>query len=487
MANNSIRSISFVALVALVLPGGTTYGSNVLLVNVHGANYDGDGLSIHTTLNNAGASADWVNLSSNGQVAAILAGPKDYDQIWVFDLSHYTDNYPTDYAAIAAWHNDRPDNEIICDGRMISSYWSGRWATEGQKLTENYYENMDDRGGGLLLGTDHSAYHSGINQINAAIGLNPFHGDFYLTNIPVDTASPLMTVPNDMGTHLFDDSSPGETPYGLQPSGDILYTVAWHSGDHDNPGISSTIEGVIGLHVDITAPANNSEFWDSVPIDLAAEATGGTEPYAYEWSHGGGPLGAGANLQIPAGSLPLGQSTITVVATDDGIPQRIDDDSIQITIVPQPATTIIAPEEDLKNGDPLEMARVMAYGDAQIGGLYGIYLRGNGVGGEPNYLWSISGGPESLPWTPLATVTDTDLDGALNEYFLPFADLAAAGAMDRDATSPYTLRLQPLGSGGLPIVGSDDSEILLLVPEPAMLILLTAGFPLMLRRRRSRG
>jgi hypothetical protein len=485
-----MKSVSLYPIVLLVFLGmlfgpmaGMAVGSNVLMINVHGPNYDADGLSIYNTLVAAGATADYVNLSASGQVVTAL-GAKEYDQVWVFDLSNWTDNYATDYAAIAAWHNARPDNEIICDGRMISSYWSGRWATEGQKLTENYYENMDDRGGGLMLGTDHDAYHSGINQINAGIGLNPFVGNFSLATIPVDTASPLMTVPNDMGTHLFDDSSPGQTPYGLQPSGDILYTVAWHSNNHDTPGISSTIEGVIGMHVDITAPANNSEFWDSVPIDLSAVATGGTDPVAYAWTSGVDPLGTGANLQIPAGTLPLGQSTIRVVATDDGTPQRIDDDTIQINIVPRPATQITAPTTDLKDGAPLETATVTAYGDAKIGGLYGIYLRGEGVGGAPNYRWSISGGPELLPWTTLATVVDTDLDGTLDEYFLTFLDLVAAGANDRDATSPYTLRLEPLDGSGLSIVGSDDSEILLLVPEPTTLSLMfLAGLAVLKRRR----
>ena len=463
---------------------GQVVASNVLFVNINGQ-YNADGLSIYNSLNTAGASADWVNLSSNGLAATALAA-KDYDQVWVYDLSTGADSYPADYAAIAAWHNGRPDNEIICDGRIISSYWYGHTPIEGQKLTENYYENMDARGGGLLLGTDHSTFQTGINNINAAIGLEPFVGNFSLANIPVDTASPLMTFPNDMGATLYDDSTPGQTPYGLQPNGDILYTVAWHSGNHDTPGISSTIEGVVGLHVGITSPANNSEFWDSLPIDLAASADGGTEPYSYAWSSGVDPLGAGANLQIPAGTLPLGQSTIRVVATDDGAPQRIDDDTIQITIVPQPAAQITAPAEDLKDGPPLETATITAYGDAQIGGFYGIFLRGKGVGGAPSYRWSISGGPELLPWTTLATVVDTDLDGTLDEHFLTFLDLFNAGAKDRAATSPYTLRLQPLGGPGLPIVGSDNSEILLLVPEPTTMLLMAAGLPLMLKRRRRR-
>jgi len=481
MAKVGICAITLVAVAALGPLGGTAHGSNVLFVNINGS-YNGDGANIHSTLVSAGAAADWVNLSVNGQAATQLAA-KTYDQVWVYDLSTGGDNYPADYTAIAAWHNARPDNEIICDGRIISSYWFGRWPTEGMALTENYYLNMDARSGGLLLGTDHAAFQGGINEINAQIGLQPFQGTFFLNTIPVDTNNPLMTTPNNMGATLFDDSSPGQTPYGLQPSGEILYTVAWHSNNPDTPGISSTIEGEIGMHVEITAPPNQSEFWDSEPIDLAAEASGGDAPYTYEWSHGGGPLGGGQNLQVPAGVLPLGPSTITVVATDS-LP-RIDDDSIQITIVPQPATQITDPTIDLKNGPPLETAVVGPYGDGQVGGLYGIYLRGDGVGGDPNYRWSISGGPEGLPGTTLATLPDTDLDGTLDGHFVTFAHLADIGAGDRAATAPYTLRLQPLDSGGVPIVGSSESEILLLVPEPATISLLAMAGLTVIRRRRS--
>lgn len=139
-----------------LVTGGTGYASNVLMVNISGS-YNGDATNIFNTLVNAGATATYVNLNSDGLAAAELA-TGTFDQIWVFDLSTGADNYPTDYTAIADWFNNRPSAEIICDSRMISSYWSGRYATEGQALTENYYHNVDIRGGGLLLGTDHDPY-----------------------------------------------------------------------------------------------------------------------------------------------------------------------------------------------------------------------------------------------------------------------------------------------------------------------------------------
>ncbi len=158
------------------------------MINVHGTSYDADGYSVYETLVNAGAVADWVNLSADGQ-AAQLINETTYDQIWIFDLSHSTDNYPTDWQAVADWFNDDPSRAIICDARIISSYWNGRHTSEGQNLTENYYENMKLHGGGLMLGTDHSSYVSGINTVNSLIGINMFFGDFNLIFIPA-----LMTI-----------------------------------------------------------------------------------------------------------------------------------------------------------------------------------------------------------------------------------------------------------------------------------------------------
>ena len=275
----------------------------VLMVNVHGGSYDGDGYDIYQTLLTAGAQATYINLSLNGQVANELnAHPANYyDQVWVFDLSSYTDAplYPADWQAIANWYNADPSQQIIADARMISSYWSGRWQNEGRNLTQNYYENLKSNGGGLVLGTDHSEFISGINEINSKIGLNPFFGDFSLSTIPVDTGNALMTFPNNMGTQLLDDSSPGQAPYGLQPNGRILYSLAWHSGNVNTPGISSTIKGLVGFHIDVTSPASGSQFYQGQPVTLAVQQHGGTGPFTYTWtSNLDGELGTGSTLVV---------------------------------------------------------------------------------------------------------------------------------------------------------------------------------------------
>ncbi|MCA9309584.1 MAG: hypothetical protein KDA21_00125, partial [Phycisphaerales bacterium] len=225
----------------------------VLMVNINGS-YNGDAVNIGNTLTNAGADMTYLNLTSNGQVAAALAAADPpYDQVWVFDLSTGADGYPSDFNAIAAWF-DAANQEIICDGRMISSYWSGRWTGEGQQLTENYYENLRLRGGGVVIGTDHNSFHNaGANHLCTALGLNPFVGNFSLTFIPIDEGSPIMSVPNAVGSdagggerQLYDDSSPGQAPFGVQPNGRILYSVAWHSGNVNTPGITTTIQGEVG-------------------------------------------------------------------------------------------------------------------------------------------------------------------------------------------------------------------------------------------------
>jgi len=163
---------------------------------------------------------------------------------------------------------------------------------------------------------------------------------------------------------------------------------------------------------------------------------------------------------------------------------RNDSSATILAIVP--GAQIAAPALDLQDGPPLETAIVAPYGDGKTGGFYGIWLRGEGIGGNPNYRWSISGGPEALPDTLLVDLPDTDLDGNVNDFFLKFTHLADVGANDRDATAPYTLRLEALDSGGQPIVGS-ESEILLLVPEPATLALMVLSGLTLVRRRKLRA
>jgi len=307
-----------------------------LFINVDSI-YNQDGLNMYNTLVSAGADATWVHLSSNGQAAAQFLS-HTFDQVWVFDLSHWLDAYPSDWQAVANWFNQVPNRAIICDARIISSYWRGRHTGEGQLLTQNYYENLKLHGGGLVLGTDHDEFHGGINTLANLLGLEPFTGSFALPFIPVDTQNPLMFYPNSMGGQLYDDSTPGQTPYGLQPNGRILYTVAWHSGNPDTPGISSTIEGEIGFHAEIISPYDGQAFYNE-NIPLTARCTGGTLPCDYVWSSDiDGELGTGETLAVHTSSLSFGPHTITVLASDAS--SRYDDDLVHITVLsasPTPA------------------------------------------------------------------------------------------------------------------------------------------------------
>lgn len=307
---------------------------SVLFVNVHSDFYDGEASTIFTTVTNAGARGTWINLDRNGMVAETLSS-NAFDQVWIFDLSYGEDNYTNDWQAIAAWYNSKASLPIICDARMISSYWYGKWPTEGQALSENYYQNLKSRGVGLLLGTDHSfgpftplTYTAGINSVNDLIGLNHFVSQFSLSNIPVDTNSFLMNTPNNLGTFLSDDSTPGQAPSGLQPNGKMLYTVAWHSGDQHTPGISTTIAKTTGYHIWITSPPGNSTVLTNQTVSFSVAQSDGVPPFTYTWvSDKDGLLGTGSNLLYSG--LSQGTHAITVTGVDQA--NHIDTDSIWLT------------------------------------------------------------------------------------------------------------------------------------------------------------
>jgi cysteine-rich repeat protein len=277
----------------------------------------------------AGAAADYVLLPSDPGGAAALLATNSYAQVWVYDLSSGADPWDADFQAIADWWVDESSGEIIADGRILGSYWSGRYATEGRVLAENYFENLRAVGGGLLLSTDHNVFANfGANEIGALIGIDPFIGNFSGA-FPVDTGNPLMNTPNLIES-LFNDTTTSQAPFGLQPNGLILDAVGFHSGNPQTPGISSTIDGTLNLVVEIVAPESGTQLCAPETVTAVAESTGATGPVAYSWTSDlDGALGLGSSVLLDASELTEGIHVIRVVADDD---ENIDDAEIAVQI-----------------------------------------------------------------------------------------------------------------------------------------------------------
>ena len=143
------------------------------------------------------------------------------------------------------------DKNLIVDGRIISSAWQNESA-----WIQNYaLELMDDgRTGGLVLGTDHSYYVAGINEINAGININPFFGNVGSREAVVDTNSPLYTAAGVFTCSsdatkkcIWDHSSPSYVPAGPQPNGQTLTPVAFHGTTSDawtNAAVATTMGSI---------------------------------------------------------------------------------------------------------------------------------------------------------------------------------------------------------------------------------------------------
>jgi len=293
------------------------------------AAYAADGVNMFNQLVAAGAAADYLFLPSDPGGAADLLATNDYAQIWVYDLSSGVDDWDADFEAIANWWNNDSGGEIVADGRILSSYWSGRFATEGRILAENYFHNLRAEGGGLLLSTDHNIFANfGANDIGVLIGVDPFIGNFGGA-FPVDTGNPLMNTPNLIES-LSNDSSTSQAPFGLQPNGLILDAVGFHSGDPQNPGISSTIDGSLNLVVHIVTPESGTQVCVPEAITATAESTGETGPVDYTWTSDlDGDLGSGLSILLDSTVLTEGVHLIRVVAEDD---ENIDDADITVEI-----------------------------------------------------------------------------------------------------------------------------------------------------------
>ena len=178
-----LRSFNRFILISLALLGlsiSSVNAANILFAHVDNyGNYVDDGDRIAGFLANAGHTVTTRFLDST-----IYSDYNSFDQIFVYDLYHFADNITSqaaNYSGIANWYNGLTDQNLILDGRIISSdvTWTNANSMSSEKAwIQNYATQLDLRGGGLMLGTDHNAFQSRINDINSLIGINPFHGSF---------------------------------------------------------------------------------------------------------------------------------------------------------------------------------------------------------------------------------------------------------------------------------------------------------------------
>ena len=111
-----------------------------------------------------------------------------------------------------------------------------------QAWIQNYATQLDLRGGGLILGTDHNVFQDGINSINQQIGVNEFtgfYGSYPSSQAVVDQNSPLFVsgldaCRADPSTKCINDNSTtGFVATGLQANGQTLTPVAYHGSNLD--------------------------------------------------------------------------------------------------------------------------------------------------------------------------------------------------------------------------------------------------------------
>ena len=214
---------------------------------------------------------EWFYLDSSTQEGDIFSDAQldQYDQIWIMSLYSPSVNTAANgllHDRVADWYLRRKtaniDTHVILDSRFVNSYGYGSGQPRNSQYFYNVYENFRVRGkGGLFVGTDHDIFIPMANRLLTRAGFNTFSGNFNLNFIPADDINPIISWPKMAAKKymsptwvsapfnryfaysLQDYSTPGRCPYGLQPNGKYLYTLAWHSGSPANPGISTTIPG----------------------------------------------------------------------------------------------------------------------------------------------------------------------------------------------------------------------------------------------------
>lgn len=252
---HKIKKVSIAAAVCALATSISANASQILFAQVAqgGSSYVADGNRLAQFLTNAGHTVTTRYLD-----LGVYNDYSSFDDIFVYDLSFLADTSATqmaNYSGIANWYNARADKNLILDGRIISSdvsWTNANGMSSEQSWIQNYATQLDLRGGGLMLGTDHDVYQSGINQINSLIGVGAFSGFFgtYPTSqAVVDPLSPLYlsSLDNCRGDAtqkcVNDNSTTGFVATGLQANGQTLTPVAYHGltlDAWDQAAVSST-------------------------------------------------------------------------------------------------------------------------------------------------------------------------------------------------------------------------------------------------------
>lgn len=251
------RFVPVATLAVLVAGISATQAAEILFAFVGPNHYVADG-------NNLADMVDELpehNITRRFLTSAVYTDYASFDQIWVYDLNAMVDMSAiqmANYQGIADWYNNRDDQNIILDGRIISSSdsWTSAWSRPSESpLVQSYAGALDARGGGLMLGTDHApSFTSGINEINQLIGIGDFTGFYYSPPYAatIDVASPLYV--DGLGfscgagiTCINDNSSTSFVPTGLQANGQFLTPLAYHgtfSQAYSNAAIASNIGSI---------------------------------------------------------------------------------------------------------------------------------------------------------------------------------------------------------------------------------------------------
>ncbi len=253
------KALAGVTAALLIAASAGAGAANILFAHVgkYGAYID-DGNRIAQFLSNGGHTVTVRYLSD-----AVYGDYASFDQIFVYDLYAGADNtvfQNANYQRIADWYNGLTDQNLILDGRIISSdvWWTNANSNmpSEEKWIQNYATQLALRGGGLMLGTDHNSFQSGINQINVGIQVAQFSGFFgsYPTSqAVVDTQSPLYNAGLGLANCradatrkcINDNSTTGFVATGAQLNGQTLTPVAYH-GDNLNAWDFAAVSSTFG-------------------------------------------------------------------------------------------------------------------------------------------------------------------------------------------------------------------------------------------------
>jgi hypothetical protein len=232
-----------ITLVLFVAFSSHASANTILVINGTASN------SLVTPLSNAGFNVVSAAFNPNVISDAVITY-NDLSQIWVWNDGTFGNTGSGEVPSRSFSDNDRLALESFNNGRdnwvFDGLSWRDNAAPDEQNFTQNIAANLEDAGGGIVLGADDASGASivqHVNQVAEWFGFSTFAGTYSTQPASQITGGTFFNTPNAVDpTNIIGTTTYAEVPHGQQGNGIYLSTAIFGEGTQLAPYPSDPLE-----------------------------------------------------------------------------------------------------------------------------------------------------------------------------------------------------------------------------------------------------